>query len=243
MSIFSRGAQSTLVPEVNRGASTVLDSELRVASVGVVAYTQYAACWQAGCTPLGSNGLSASLLVGQRVHILNSLTRLACGRMKVPCLPRSARMRRQLPECVSERSRHLPQVRRPEAPGGRLGRRAASHRRAAHVHRRPHHPVGQGLRRGKQQARRLPAALHAATSRSPWWRRRPSYKTAGDGLQQAKEYAEILGLKFAYATNGTEIVEFDYLTGRERRSTPFPTPAELWRRLRAGRCAHRRARS
>lgn len=29
-----------------------------------------------------------------------------------------------------------------------------------------------------------------------------SYKTPGDGLQQAKEYAAILGLKFAYATNG-----------------------------------------
>ena len=40
------------------------------------------------------------------------------------------------------------------------------------------------------------------------------YKTpAGDGLQQAKDYAEILGLKFAYATNGREIIEFAYLTG------------------------------
>jgi len=30
---------------------------------------------------------------------------------------------------------------------------------------------------------------------------KPSYATPGQGLQQAKEYAEILGLKFAYATN------------------------------------------
>jgi hypothetical protein len=29
-----------------------------------------------------------------------------------------------------------------------------------------------------------------------------AYKKSGDGLQQAKEYAEILGLKFAYSTNG-----------------------------------------
>ena len=29
-----------------------------------------------------------------------------------------------------------------------------------------------------------------------------SYKAAGDGLQQAKDFAEILDLKFAYATNG-----------------------------------------
>jgi type I restriction enzyme R subunit len=29
-----------------------------------------------------------------------------------------------------------------------------------------------------------------------------AYKNPGDGLQQAKEYAKILGLKFAYSTNG-----------------------------------------
>lgn len=59
------------------------------------------------------------------------------------------------------------------------------------------------------------------------------YKTAGDGLQQAKDYAEILGLKFAYATNGKEIIEFDYLTGRERQIGAFPAPDELWQRLQA----------
>src|SRR4030065_808925 len=31
------------------------------------------------------------------------------------------------------------------------------------------------------------------------------YKSPGDGLQQAKDYSETLGLKFAYATNGHEI--------------------------------------
>src|SRR5881409_3592536 len=31
------------------------------------------------------------------------------------------------------------------------------------------------------------------------------YNNAGDGLQQAKDYALILGLKFAYATNGKSI--------------------------------------
>ena len=39
-----------------------------------------------------------------------------------------------------------------------------------------------------------------------------SYRTAGEGLQQAKEYAEILGLKFAYATNGQSIIEHTSLT-------------------------------
>ena len=57
------------------------------------------------------------------------------------------------------------------------------------------------------------------------------YKTPGAGLQQAKEYAEILGLKFAYATNGHGIIEFDYLTGRESELSHFPTPDKLWARL------------
>jgi type I restriction enzyme R subunit len=58
------------------------------------------------------------------------------------------------------------------------------------------------------------------------------YKSPGDGLQQAKEYAEILGLKFAYSTNGHGIIEFDYLTGQEQPISAFPTPDELWARLR-----------
>ena len=31
---------------------------------------------------------------------------------------------------------------------------------------------------------------------------KPENEPAGSGMQQAKEYAQILGLKFAYATNG-----------------------------------------
>lgn len=57
------------------------------------------------------------------------------------------------------------------------------------------------------------------------------YKEAGDGIQQAKDYAKILGLKFAYSTNGIVILEFDFLTGLEMEITKFPTPTELWNRL------------
>jgi type I restriction enzyme R subunit len=53
------------------------------------------------------------------------------------------------------------------------------------------------------------------------------------GVQQAREYAEILGLKFAYATNGHAIIEIDYLTGQENEVERFPTPEELWHRLTA----------
>jgi type I restriction enzyme R subunit len=59
------------------------------------------------------------------------------------------------------------------------------------------------------------------------------YKTCGDAMQQAKDYAQILDLKFAYATNGQAIIEFDFLTGKEREVTTFATPQELWQRLRS----------
>lgn len=58
------------------------------------------------------------------------------------------------------------------------------------------------------------------------------YATPGDGLQQAKEYAQILGLEFAYATNGRGIVEHDFLTGRDNDLDTFPTADDLWGRLR-----------
>jgi type I restriction enzyme R subunit len=58
-----------------------------------------------------------------------------------------------------------------------------------------------------------------------------AYKKPADGLQQAKEYTQILGLKFAFATNGDGIVEFDFLTGRQRDLETFP---KWWCRM--GRC-------
>ncbi|MCZ7593687.1 MAG: DEAD/DEAH box helicase family protein [Hyphomicrobium sp.] len=61
-----------------------------------------------------------------------------------------------------------------------------------------------------------------------------SYKTAADAVQQARAYAEMLGLTFAYATNGADIIEIDYFTGRETRVTAYPPPDELWRRYQAG---------
>ncbi len=60
---------------------------------------------------------------------------------------------------------------------------------------------------------------------------KPESEPASTGLQQAKEYAEALGLKFAYATNGHEIIEFDFLKGTEKQLDRFPTPEELWSRL------------
>jgi len=57
------------------------------------------------------------------------------------------------------------------------------------------------------------------------------YANAADGLAQAMRYAEMLGVKFAYASNGKKIIEHDYITGLERDLSDFPTPDELWGRL------------
>ncbi len=56
---------------------------------------------------------------------------------------------------------------------------------------------------------------------------------AETGVQQAREYAEILGLKFAYATNGHRIIEIDYTAGTEREVDRYATPDELFLRLTA----------
>jgi len=61
-----------------------------------------------------------------------------------------------------------------------------------------------------------------------------SYKSAQDAVQQARDYAETLGLKFAYATNGAEIIEIDYFKGTETPVTAFPDPIALWARYQAG---------
>jgi type I restriction enzyme, R subunit len=59
-----------------------------------------------------------------------------------------------------------------------------------------------------------------------------AYKKAADGLQQAKEYSQILDLKFAFSTNGREIVQHDFITGVDTALTEFPSPEHLWQRVR-----------
>jgi type I restriction enzyme R subunit len=58
-------------------------------------------------------------------------------------------------------------------------------------------------------------------------------RPAETGVQQAREYAEILGLKFAYATNGYRIIEIDYTVGTEREVDRYATPDELFARMSA----------
>lgn len=59
------------------------------------------------------------------------------------------------------------------------------------------------------------------------------YSTAGQGLQQAIEYAVALDVPTAIAFDGRTIIEYDLASGAERELTAFPTPAELWARYLA----------
>lgn len=49
-----------------------------------------------------------------------------------------------------------------------------------------------------------------------------------DGVAQAKQYAELLNIRFTYATNGSDIYQIDMETGKECQVDKYPTPEELW---------------
>jgi type I restriction enzyme R subunit len=49
-----------------------------------------------------------------------------------------------------------------------------------------------------------------------------------EGLAQAKMYAEKLGVRFAYCTNGIGYYEVDMHTAKEQRVEVLPSPADLW---------------
>ena len=59
--------------------------------------------------------------------------------------------------------------------------------------------------------------------------------SVGDGMQQAIEYASILDLQFAYASNGDGFIEHDMKTGKEKELSldEFPSPQELWNRYKS----------
>ncbi|GAD04968.1 type I restriction-modification system, restriction subunit R [Porphyromonas crevioricanis JCM 15906] len=57
--------------------------------------------------------------------------------------------------------------------------------------------------------------------------------TISYGLQQAKAYAEMMKIPFAYSSNGQGFQEYDFLTGQERSLSmdEFPTKEELYQRF------------
>ncbi|MDA3077572.1 DEAD/DEAH box helicase family protein [Campylobacter sp. JMF_06 NA1] len=57
-------------------------------------------------------------------------------------------------------------------------------------------------------------------------------KSYTDGLSQAKDYAKMLNVPFAYASNGDAFMEYDFFTGKNKtlKMSEFPTPDELFMR-------------
>ena len=57
------------------------------------------------------------------------------------------------------------------------------------------------------------------------------------GIGQAKTYAEILDLRFAYSSNGDGFTEYDFITGQEKTLSldEFPSPEQLKERLRGSK--------
>ena len=53
-------------------------------------------------------------------------------------------------------------------------------------------------------------------------------KEVGEGVAQAKFYAQKLDIRFTYAANGKEIYKID-MQGNEGLKDKFPTPEELWK--------------
>lgn len=51
-----------------------------------------------------------------------------------------------------------------------------------------------------------------------------------EGVDQAKQYADMLSIRFTYATNGNQIWEMDRKTMEEHFVTAYPSPEELWAR-------------
>lgn len=54
--------------------------------------------------------------------------------------------------------------------------------------------------------------------------------SASQGMAQAKEYAQKMGVLFAYATNGHKIEEFNFVTNKQTAIEQFPSPRELKKR-------------
>ena len=57
--------------------------------------------------------------------------------------------------------------------------------------------------------------------------------TVSFGMQQAKEYAQMMDIPFAFSSNGQGYQEYDFLTGKERSFSmdAFPTKEELYARF------------
>jgi type I restriction enzyme R subunit len=90
--------------------------------------------------------------------------------------------------------------------------------------------------KAKRQKKKIPDFLLFFTRDNPLAvvEAKSKDRPAADGMQQAKEYARILGLHFAYSTNGADIIEYDAFTKQETTLAEFPPAVQLWQRYQVG---------
>jgi len=53
------------------------------------------------------------------------------------------------------------------------------------------------------------------------------FKHHAEGISDAKEKAQVLGVYFAYSTNGEKFEEFDFSNNKQTTIDQFPSPEEL----------------
>lgn len=94
---------------------------------------------------------------------------------------------------------------------------------------------GQKYTRGKQK--RADYVLFYKSTMVAIIEAKDNNHSVGQGMQQAKEYADILDIPFVYSSNGDAFLEFDQtkvLQGgeveRELSIDSFPSPEALWQR-------------
>lgn len=98
---------------------------------------------------------------------------------------------------------------------------------------RPEFPINKGrLIGGGQRAQSLSAdyVLEYKNRRIAVIEAKARDKYYTDGVGQAKEYAELLNIRFTYSTNGRRYYEIDMETGAEQEIEKFPSPKEIWDR-------------
>lgn len=95
---------------------------------------------------------------------------------------------------------------------------------------------GQKYTRGKQK--RADYVLFYKTTMVAIIEAKDNNHSIGAGMQQAKEYADILDIPFVYSSNGDAFLEYDKtkvdgIVEKEISLDTFPSPEELWQRYTA----------
>ena len=94
----------------------------------------------------------------------------------------------------------------------------------------PGRVVLRGTRASRKEGRKVDYLLRYAGFPIAVVEAKAEGESAESGFRQGQDYARDLGIPFAYATNGRDILEYDAFTRQSRELAAFPTPDDLWQR-------------